>query len=92
MEKVRVRVVIEGRVQGVFFRYHTQEMAYRLGIKGWVKNRRDGRVEAVFEGEKDRVNQMIQWCHHGPPEARVSGVRVNWEEYTGEFQDFSITY
>jgi acylphosphatase len=92
MEKVRVRVVIEGRVQGVFFRYHTQEMAYRLGIKGWVKNRRDGRVEAVFEGEKDRVNQMIQWCHHGPPEASVSGVRVNWEQYTGEFQDFSITY
>ena len=92
MEKVRVRVVIEGRVHGVFFRYHTQEMAYRLGIKGWVKNRRDGRVEAVFEGEKDRVNQMIQWCHHGPPEASVSGVRVNWEQYTGEFQDFSITY
>ncbi len=92
MEKVRARVIIEGRVQGVFFRYHTQEMAYRLGIKGWVKNRRDGRVEAIFEGEKDRVNQMVQWCHHGPPEARVSGVRVNWEEYTGEFQDFSITY
>ncbi len=92
MEKVRARVIIEGRVQGVFFRYHTQEMAYRLGIKGWVKNRRDGRVEAVFEGEKDLVNQMIQWCYHGPPEARVSGVRVNWEEYRGEFQDFSITY
>lgn len=92
MEKVRARVIIEGRVQGVFFRYHTQEMAYRLGIKGWVKNRRDGRVEAVFEGEKDRVNQMIEWCHRGPSEARVTGVRVTWEEYTGEFQDFSITY
>lgn len=92
MEKVRARVIIEGRVQGVFFRSHTQEMAYRLGIKGWVKNRRDGRVESVFEGEKDRVNQMIEWCHSGPPEARVTGVRVTWEEYTGEFQDFSITY
>ncbi len=92
MEKVRARVIIEGRVQGVFFRYHTQEMAYRLGIKGWVKNRRDGRVEAVFEGERNRVNQMIEWCHHGPPEARVTGVRVTWEEHTGEFQDFSITY
>ncbi len=92
MEKVRARVIIEGRVQGVFFRYHTQEMAYQLGIKGWVKNRRDGRVEAVFEGEKDRVHRMIEWCHHGPPEARVTGVRVTWEEYTGEFQDFSITY
>ncbi|MGQ9508009.1 MAG: acylphosphatase [Thermodesulfobacteriota bacterium] len=92
MEKIRARVLIEGRVQGVFFRYHTQEKAYQLGIKGWVKNRRDGRVEALFEGEKDRVDKMIQWCHHGPAEARVTGVRVNWEEYTGEFQDFSITY
>jgi acylphosphatase len=92
MEKVRAHVVIEGRVQGVFFRYHTQEKAYELGINGWVKNRRDGRVEAVFEGEKDKVDRMIQWCHRGPSEARVTNVKVDWEDYIGEFKDFSIRY
>ncbi len=92
MEKVRVRVIIEGRVQGVFFRHHTQETAFRFGVKGWVKNRRDGRVEAIFEGDKDRVDQIIQWCRRGPSEARVTEVHVNWEVYTGEFEDFSVTY
>ena len=92
MEKVRVRVIIEGRVQGVFFRYHTQEMAYQLDLRGWVKNRRDGHVEAVFEGDQGRVDQIIQWCHQGPPEARVTKVHLNWEEFAGEFDDFSIRY
>ena len=92
MEKARARVIIEGRVQGVFFRYHTQEMAFELGVKGWVKNRRDGRVEAVFEGDKDRVEQIVQWCHRGPSQARVTKVYVTSEDYTGEFEDFSINY
>jgi acylphosphatase len=92
MEKVRARAIIEGRVQGVFFRYHTQDMALQLGLKGWVKNRRDGRVEAVFEGNKDKVDQIIQWCHRGPSEARVTKVHFNWEDYTGEFEDFAINY
>jgi acylphosphatase len=91
-EKVRARVIIEGRVQGVFFRYHTQEMAYQLDLKGWVKNRRDGYVEAVFEGDKEKVDQILQWCHQGPPEARVTNVRLDWEEYTGELGNFSIRY
>lgn len=84
--------MVEGRVQGVFFRAHTQEMAHLLHLKGWVKNRRDGRVEALFEGEKAEVDQMIQWCHRGPAEARVANVQVIWEDYTGEFDDFSVTY
>jgi acylphosphatase len=92
MEKARARVIIEGRVQGVFFRYHTQEIAYQLDLKGWVKNRRDGRVEALFEGEKERVEQIIQWCHQGPSEARVTKVHLNWEDYSGEFEDFVINY
>lgn len=92
MEKVRARVIVEGRVQGVFFRHHTYEMAFRLGVKGWVKNRRDGRVEAVFEGDQERVDQMIQWCHRGPSEAQVTKVYVTSEIYTGEFGDFSIVY
>jgi len=92
MEKVRAHVIIEGRVQGVFFRYHTQEKAYQLGVKGWVKNRRDGRVEALFEGDRAKVEDIIKWCHRGPSEARVTGVEVTWENYSGEFDDFSIHY
>ena len=92
MEKVRARVIIEGRVQGVFFRHHTREMALRLGVKGWVRNRRDGSVEAVFEGDKEKVDQIIQWCHQGPSEARVAKVHHFWEEYRGEFEDFSVNY
>ena len=92
MEKVRARVIIEGRVQGVFFRSHTQEMAYKLGVKGWVRNRREGSVEALFEGDKEEIDQIIQWCHRGPSEARVMNVHAAWENYTGEFEDFSINY
>jgi acylphosphatase len=92
MEKARARVIVEGRVQGVFFRHHTQEMADRLGVKGGVKNRRDGRVEAIFEGDKERVNKIIEWCHRGPSEARVTEVNVTWEDYTDEYEDFSIYY
>ena len=92
MDNVRARVIVEGRVQGVFFRHHTQEMAYKLGVNGWVKNRRDGSVEALFEGDKKIVDQIIQWCHRGPFEARVMKVHMTWENYTGEFEDFSINY
>jgi acylphosphatase len=92
MERARARVIIEGRVQGVFFRHHTQEMALCLGVTGWVKNRRDGSVEAVFEGDQERVDQILRWCHRGPSEARVTRVHSTWEKYTGEFEDFSVTY
>jgi len=92
MDRARARVTIEGRVQGVFFRHHTQETAYQLGVKGWVRNRRDGSVEALFEGDKKNVDQIIQWCSRGPSEARVTNVRTTWENYTGEFEDFSISY
>jgi len=92
MDRVRARVIVEGRVQGVFFRHHTEEMAFNLDVKGWVKNRRDGSVEALFEGEKEKVDQIIQWCHRGPSEARVTKVHTTWENYTGEFDDFSVRY
>jgi acylphosphatase len=92
MENVRAHVIVEGRVQGVFFRHHTQEMAVRLGLKGWVKNRRDGSVEAIFEGERDKVGQVIQWCQQGPSQARVTKVHQIWKDYKGEFDDFSVSY
>ena len=92
MEKVRVHVIIEGRVQGVFFRHHTQEMALKLDVKGWVKNRWDGSVEALFEGDKKKVDQIVQWCRRGPSQARVMNLHTTWENYTGEFEDFYIHY
>jgi len=91
-EKVRARVIVAGRVQGVFFRYSTREEAKRLHLCGWVKNRWDGRVEAVFEGDRGKVEEMIVWCHKGPPGAHVRTVDTQWEEYLGEFGQFSITY
>ena len=92
MEKVRAHIIIEGRVQGVFFRAHTQDEARKRGVTGWVKNRVDGSVEAVFEGEKGDVQALITWCHTGPPHARVTQVHFTWERYTGEFPDFSVSY
>ncbi len=83
---------ISGRVQGVFFRYHTEQLARRLGVRGWVRNLPDGRVEAVFEGTKDRVDQMIEFCHRGPPAAVVRRVDVKWETPTDEFHDFEIRW
>ena len=88
MPKVRAHVYISGRVQGVFFRDSTRHLARQYGVAGWVRNLPDGRVEAVFEGEKDAVQRLIDWCHQGPPGARVDRVDVEWQEYTGAFTDF----
>ena len=92
MERARARVIIEGCVQGVFFRHHTQEMAHRLGLSGWVKNRSDGTVEALFDGERGRIDQIIAWCHRGPSQSWVKKVTVEWEVPSGDFQGFVITY
>jgi acylphosphatase len=92
MNKVRAHVIIEGRVQGVFFRSSTQDEAVRLGITGWVKNRRDRKVEAVFEGERDKIEEIVNWCHVGPPWAKVRKVDITWETYKDEFKRFSVTY
>ncbi|RLI27125.1 MAG: acylphosphatase [Candidatus Hecatellales archaeon] len=89
---VRAHVYVSGLVQGVFFRWHTREEALRLGVKGWVRNLPDGRVEAVFEGEKEAVEQMLEFCRRGPPGAEVENVEVRWEKPTGEFSTFKIKY
>ncbi len=88
----RARVYISGRVQGVFFRAYTKEEADRLGIKGWVRNLPDGRVEALFEGEENQVEEMIKWCHRGSPASVVTKVEIIEEPYLGEFTDFKIRY
>lgn len=92
MKKVRAHVVISGMVQGVCFRYETEMRAKSLGLTGWVMNRYDGNVEAVFDGGKTDVQNMIEWCHEGPSGAIVSNVEVEWQDYTGEFNDFGIKY
>ncbi len=89
---VRAHVTITGRVQGVCFRMYTQDQAQRLGVGGWVKNRFDGAVEALFEGRKQDIDRIVQWCREGPPAAMVYDVDLRWEDYTGKFDRFSITY
>lgn len=91
-DRVRAHVLIGGRVQGVYFRSYTQDMAERSNVTGWVRNLYDGRVEAVFEGEKEDVEKVIDWCHHGPPGAHVMNVSVTWQPYSGEFSSFAIRY
>jgi len=92
VKKVRTHVLIKGRVQGVFFRAETCSQAYSLGLTGWVRNRWGGSVEAVFEGEDQKVRKMIAWCYKGPPSAVVEDVEVEWEDYKGEFASFSVRY
>jgi acylphosphatase len=91
-ELVRAHVIISGKVQGVFFRMETLEEARKSGVSGWVKNKHDGNVEAVFEGEKALVDSVLQWCRQGPPAARIDNVHIDWEPYSGEFTGFSIRY
>ena len=88
--KVRAHVFVKGKVQGVLFRYTTRTEADIRGVKGWVRNMSDGGVEAVFEGEKAKVDEMIDYCHYGPPAAKVSSVKVINYDYTGEFTNFAI--
>jgi len=71
-----IHLIIKGRVQGVYFRAWTEENARRLGLNGWVRNRRDGSVETVFNGGHDAVEQMMALCREGPPDARVEAVDV----------------
>ena len=85
-------MIISGRVQGVWFRASTKEKAEQLGLTGWVRNTSDGCVEAVFEGEEQLVNQMIEWCHHGPPHSKVNNVDIKNQDPTNDFDGFSIRY
>jgi acylphosphatase len=78
-------------VQGVLFRREITDVARNVGITGWVRNLPDGRVEAVAEGEKEMLEELVRFCHVGPPGARVSGIEVEWSDFKGEFRGFKIT-
>ncbi|MGH0029722.1 MAG: acylphosphatase [Myxococcota bacterium] len=89
--RIRRRVVVTGRVQGVWFRGATAEQARARGLAGWVRNLRDGRVEAVFEGPADAVEALVAFVHEGPSHAQVRSVEVSDEPPLGE-TDFQVRY
>jgi acylphosphatase len=83
MSTVRYRLLISGRVQGVFFRDSLRRQADERGVAGWVRNLSDGRVEAILEGPPDRVEALVEWARHGPPQASVEQVSVQAEPPEG---------
>ncbi len=92
IKQVRVRVLLEGRVQGVSMRYYTQRKATEVGVGGFVRNLSDGRVEAVFEGAEDKVDAMLEWCKTGAPSARIDSIALRYEEPEGRFAGFNVRY
>jgi acylphosphatase len=88
----RVHVVVRGRVQGVYFRASTRDQADELGLAGWVRNRTDGSVELLAEGETAQLEQLVTWCHSGPRGAAVRDVTVEWQATAGEFVGFVVKY
>jgi acylphosphatase len=91
-EKVRAHLIVQGRVQGVFFREETRKTAKLFGVYGWVKNKPDGTVESIVEGEKKDVVSLINWCKNGSPLSQVEKVDVVWQDYRGAFREFDIQY
>jgi acylphosphatase len=92
LEKTSAQVIIYGRVQGVYFRAFTRDEARSLGLTGWVRNLRDGGVEAYFEGDKEKVDQMVAWCWRGSPSSWVERVEVTPGLFSGAFDSFQIRY
>ncbi len=91
MSVVRIRAVVTGRVQGVFYRDSCRSEATRLGVRGWVKNRPDGSVEVVAEGQREQVEALLTWCREGPPRATVTGISVSDEVPAAE-RSFRVEY
>ena len=90
--KTRAHILVNGSVQGVFFRSATKDRADNLDVKGWTRNLPDGKVEAVFEGEEEAVKALIKFCGHGPRGAVVTNIELQWEQFIGEFKKFEIRY
>lgn len=88
----RVHLIARGRVQGVYFRASARDRARQLGLSGWVRNCPDGSVAILAEGERARLEQLVVWCHGGPPGAVVTTLDVKWQEASGEFTGFVVRY
>lgn len=90
--KSRVKLIIKGQVQGVFFRVRAKKKAESLGLTGWVRNTEDGHVESLAEGDSDQVKEFVQWCSLGPEGAEVDEFEFRFEEYAGEFDNFMVIH
>jgi acylphosphatase len=90
--RTRAHIIVNGDVQGVFFRQETKQRAEAHDVRGWIRNRNDGTVEAVFEGEEQDVKALIDFSKRGPSRAAVTNVDVKLEAYTGEYKGFKIRY
>jgi len=88
----RLRLLVFGRVQGVFFRDSTRSEARRIGVRGIVRNLPDGSVEVVAEGPEALLQELMGWCHRGPPAARIDRVQPEWSEALNEFEGFRVQY
>ena len=88
----RIRIIVTGKVQGVFFRQALKVMAKKNDVFGWVKNLKDGRVEAVLEGDEEKIGRLVEWSHGGPANARVEDVEIHNEKFSGEFTKFDVLY
>jgi acylphosphatase len=91
-ESISVRLIVRGKVQGVYFRFNMRQVAMKNSVVGWVRNLPDGNVEALLEGNKEDVNQVVHWSKIGPDYARVDEVKMDYEQYTGRYKDFIIRY
>ncbi len=89
-DRVCAHILVSGRVQGVAFRYYARNLAYQLGMRGWIKNLANGQVELVVEGSKNSVKEMIEWCKQGPRMAQVEDVEVDWLPCSGQYVDFQV--
>ncbi len=92
MSNNRIRIFVTGKVQGVFFRQALKVMAKKNNIFGWVKNLKDGRVEAILEGDEEKISRLVEWAHGGPANARVEDVEIRNEKFTDEFSKFDVLY
>ena len=92
MKKTRIHIFVSGKVQGVFFRDSVLKRAEKLGVFGWIQNLENGVVEAVFEGDKDKVDKMVQYMRKGPLFAKVKEIDIDEQRYSNEFKDFQIKY
>jgi len=92
MKNQRVHILIRGKVQGVFFRQALKVLAVKNNVRGWVRNLKDNRVEALVEGDDKSINLIIEWAHHGPANARVDEIKFNNEEFKNEFTTFDVLY
>lgn len=92
MPNARAHAYVSGRVQGVGFRFSTVDEARRLGLRGWVRNLADGRVELEAEGERSQVEALLAWCRRGPPAAAVDDVEIEWSAHRGDLSPFAARH